>query len=302
MSTAQLFISGVIVLVTVSGAHGDDGYYSSTVDQCRFSSFDLCDLEFIRSYWFNKDPFIVFNSTVGKFVGYTELGVKNAEAWNNDPGMLAQMQAQKETYCRPNAQGTINNILTKTVEPEMTLKLTWPSSGGHPAVLTCSAYSFYPKMIRMTWFRDGQEVTGDVVTSEELADGDWYFQMHSNLEFTPKAGEKISCMVEHASLEEPKELVWEPSMSRAAWYMVAMGVAEMVLGLSFAAAGIIYYKKKTRGRISASKTSMDKGFHQKNMDTNLLLWLLSSYRSFSAHCDSKTPVKKSILNTVCSNH
>ncbi|XP_041956568.1 rano class II histocompatibility antigen, A beta chain-like isoform X2 [Alosa sapidissima] len=302
MSTAQLFISGVIVLATLSGAHGDNGYYTSLVDQCRFSSWDLSDLEYISSYWFNKDKFVVFNSTVGKFVGYSEFGVYNAERWNNDPAILAQMRAEKDRSCKPNAQTKIDSILTKTVEPEMTLKLTRPSSGGHPAVLTCSAYNFYPKLIKMTWFRDGQEVTGDVVTSEELADGDWYYQMHSHLEFTPKAGEKISCMVEHASLKEPKELVWEPSMSRADWYMVAMGVAEMVLGLILAAAGIIYYKKKTRGRISASKTSMDKGFHQKNMDTNFLLWLLSSYRSFSAHCDSKTPVKKSILNTVCSDH
>ncbi|XP_062398420.1 rano class II histocompatibility antigen, A beta chain-like isoform X2 [Sardina pilchardus] len=300
MSTGQLLISGVIILSTLSGAHGDDGYYSSSVVQCRFSSWDLTDLEYIKSYWFNKDPYIVFNSTVGKFVGYTELGVRNAEVWNKDPALLAQMQAQKDRYCKPNAEMKINNILTKAAEPEMMLRLTRSSSGGQPAVLMCSAYSFYPKPIRMTWYRDGQEVTGDVVFSEELADGDWYYQMHSHLEFTPKSGEKISCVVEHSSLKEPKELVWEPSMSRAERHMVAMGVAEMVLGLSFAAAGFIYYK--SRGRISATKTSMDKGFHQMNMDSNFLLWLLSSYRSFSVHCDSKTPVKKSILNTVCSDH
>ncbi|XP_062398417.1 H-2 class II histocompatibility antigen, E-S beta chain-like isoform X2 [Sardina pilchardus] len=300
MSTAQLFISGVIILATLSGAHGDDGYYSSSVDQCRFSSRDLRDLEYIKSYWFNKDPYMVFNSTVGKFVGYTAYGVYNAERFNSNPGILAQMRAEKDRYCKPNAQITIDNILAKAAEPEMMLKLTRASSGGQPAVLICSAYSFYPTPIRMTWYRDGQEVTGEVVSSEELADGDWYYQMHSHLEFTPKSGEKISCVVEHSSLKEPKELVWEPSMSRAERYMVAMGVAEMVLGLSFAAAGFIYYK--SRGRISTTKTSMDKGFHQMNMDSNFLLWLLSSYRSFSVHCDSKTPVKKSILNTVCSDH
>ncbi|XP_062398669.1 H-2 class II histocompatibility antigen, E-S beta chain-like isoform X2 [Sardina pilchardus] len=300
MSTAQLFISGVIILATLSGAHGDDGYYTSVVDQCRFSSWDLADMEFIRSHWFNKAEYVRFNSSVGKFVGYTEFGVYNAESWNNNTAYLAQLRSETERYCRPNAQNMINNLMTKKAEPEMMLKLTRASSGGQPAVLTCSTYSFYPTPIRMTWYRDGQEVTSDVVFSEELGDGDWYYQMHSSLVFTPKAGEKISCVVEHSSLKEPKELVWEPSMSNTEKYMVAMGVAEMVLGLSFAAAGLIYYK--SRGRISTTKTSMDKGFHQMNMDSNFLLWLLSSYRSFSVHCDSKTPVKKSILNTVCSDH
>ncbi|XP_062398665.1 rano class II histocompatibility antigen, A beta chain-like [Sardina pilchardus] len=306
MSTAHLFISGVIILSTLSGAHGDDGYYTSVVDQCRFSSSNLTDLEFIRSYWFNKIQIIVFNSTVGKFVGYTSFGVHNAERWNKDKEYLGEMRAEKDRSCKPNAEMKINNILTKAVEPEMMLRLTRASSGGQPAVLMCSAYSFYPMAIRMTWYRDEQEVTSEVVSSVELADGDWYYQMHSSLVFTPKAGEKISCVVEHSSLKEPKELVWEPSsepsMSQAERYMVAMGVAEMLMGLSLAAAGFIYYKTKSTGRISATKTSMDKGFHQMNMDSNFLLWLLSSYRSFSVHCDSKTPVKKSILNTVCSDH
>ncbi|KAL2094894.1 hypothetical protein ACEWY4_009613 [Coilia grayii] len=48
----------------------------------------------------------------------------------------------------------------------------------------------------------------NVSATEELADGDWYYQIHSHLEFTPKAGEKISCMVEHASLREPLQIVW----------------------------------------------------------------------------------------------
>ena len=100
-------------MITVfSSAEGSNGYHTSTVDQCCYSS-DLSHLEYIRSYWFNKAEYIQFNSTVGKFVGYTELGVYNAEAWNKDPAYLAQMQAQKDTYCKPNAQKEIDAILTK---------------------------------------------------------------------------------------------------------------------------------------------------------------------------------------------
>lgn len=83
-----------------------------------------------------------------------------------------------------------------------------PASGRHPAMLMCSAYDFYPKMIKLTWYRDGKEAAGDMTSTEELSNGDWYYQIHSHLEFTPKSGEKITCVVEHASLKEPLEVAW----------------------------------------------------------------------------------------------
>lgn len=103
----------------------------------------------------------------------------------------------------------------------MKLKLGKASSGGHPAMLVCSAYNFYPKMIKLTWTRDGKEQTGHTVSSEELANGDWYYQIHSHLEFTPKAGEKVACVVEHASLKEPKEFVWGENIQYS-WLMSSM--------------------------------------------------------------------------------
>uniref|UniRef100_A0A4W5K0K1 Immunoglobulin C1-set domain-containing protein n=1 Tax=Hucho hucho TaxID=62062 RepID=A0A4W5K0K1_9TELE len=60
----------------------------------------------------------------------------------------------------------------------------------------CSAFDFYPKPIRVTWWRD------------ELGDGDWYYQIHSHLDYTPKSEEKISCMLKHRSLTQPKMHHW----------------------------------------------------------------------------------------------
>ncbi|KAJ8331980.1 hypothetical protein SKAU_G00430380, partial [Synaphobranchus kaupii] len=75
-------------------------------------------------------------------------------------------------------------------------------------MLACYAYDFYPRGIKMTWLRDGVEVTSDVTSTEELANGNWYYQMHSYLEYTPKSGETISCKVEHKSLPDGKEVKW----------------------------------------------------------------------------------------------
>ena len=90
----------------------------------------------------------------------------------------------------------------------MVLKSLKPFSDRHPSMLVCSAYNFYPKPILVTWLRDGEEITTDVSDTQVLSDGDFYYQIHSFLEFTPTSGETITCMVEHPSLTEPMFQHW----------------------------------------------------------------------------------------------
>uniref|UniRef100_A0A8B9L6R9 Ig-like domain-containing protein n=1 Tax=Astyanax mexicanus TaxID=7994 RepID=A0A8B9L6R9_ASTMX len=178
-----------------------NGYNEYTVYECIFSEA-LTDVEFILSYYFNKDPYIRFNSTVGKFVGYTEFGVKNAERWNKGPE-LQKWTTELDRYCKPNIQIDHSDILVKSVVPKIRLRLDKQGRDDHLARLICSAYDFYPSAIDVYWLKDNKKVTGDVTATEEMADGDWYYQFHSHLDYTPKSGEKISCVVEHASSTKP---------------------------------------------------------------------------------------------------
>ncbi|XP_062397842.1 HLA class II histocompatibility antigen, DQ beta 1 chain-like isoform X2 [Sardina pilchardus] len=248
MSTRQYFVTGVFFAATLLGVGAFNGYYEYYTHTCNFNLKNLSDVEYIFSKWFNKALYLRFNSTVGLFVGYNPHGMYIADVLNEDEAQLKYWRGVTDSYCKPNDQIDSDNILSKTVEPEVILSMRRPSSGDQPAVLICSAYNFFPKMINVTWHRDGQEVTGgDVISSEERADGDWYYQMHSNLQFTPKAGEKISCVVEHASLKGPKELVWDSPMPELERNKIAIGAAGLVLGLIVTAAGFIYYRTKARG-------------------------------------------------------
>ncbi|KAA0713704.1 120.7 kDa protein in NOF-FB transposable element [Triplophysa tibetana] len=96
----------------------------------------------------------------------------------------------------------------KTVKPEVTIRSVRQASGTQPAWLICSAYDFYPKFIKMTRMRDDEVMNSDVTLTEEMADGDWYYQIHSNLEYFLKPGEKITCVVEHASSNKPMIYHW----------------------------------------------------------------------------------------------
>ncbi|XP_026852052.2 HLA class II histocompatibility antigen, DQ beta 1 chain-like [Electrophorus electricus] len=228
---------------------GADAYYEYRAAECVYSSTDLSDAEFIDSYYFNKVRDIQFNSTVGKYVGFTEYGVKCAEKWNNDPQILQPERTELERVCKPNAQLDIDAILSKAVPPKVQVRSEQKPRDSQLSMLMCSAYDFYPPAISVSWLRNDEPVTSEVISTEELADGDWYYQIHSHLEYTPKSGEKISCVVEHASFQTPRVYDWDPSLPESERNKVAIGASGLVLGIVLSAAGFIYYKKKSTGRI-----------------------------------------------------
>ncbi|XP_077080475.1 H-2 class II histocompatibility antigen, E-S beta chain isoform X1 [Siphateles boraxobius] len=226
-----------------------DGYYHNRMDECVYSTSDYSDMVYLLSYSFNKAVELQYNSTVGKFVGFTEFGVKRAERLNKDQARLQQLKAQVDTFCRHNAQILDSAVRDETVLPKVKLSSVKQAEGNHPAVLMCSAYDFYPEQIKVSWLRDGKLMTSEVTSTMKMADGDWYYQIHSELEYTPTSGEKVSCVVEHASSTQPIVKDWNPSMPESERNKITIGSSGLVLGIIIAAAGLIYYKKKSSGRI-----------------------------------------------------
>uniref|UniRef100_A0A3B1JVA6 Ig-like domain-containing protein n=1 Tax=Astyanax mexicanus TaxID=7994 RepID=A0A3B1JVA6_ASTMX len=222
-----------------------DGYYYSQWAKCTFSSDDLSDVEYIETYIFGKTKEVQFKSSWGIYVGYTDLGMEKAAYWNNIS--VVEIARADLGVCKEIIFERNYTAMSKKVEPTVKLRSLKHFVSTYSAMLICSAYNFYPKHINITWLRDGQRVTGGVTYTEEMADGDWYYQSHAYLEYDPKPWENISCLVEHASFKQPRTYQWDPSLPGFQKTRIAVGAAGLLLGTVTATAGLIFYLRHRRG-------------------------------------------------------
>uniref|UniRef100_A0A3Q4N9K9 Ig-like domain-containing protein n=1 Tax=Neolamprologus brichardi TaxID=32507 RepID=A0A3Q4N9K9_NEOBR len=211
-----------------------DGFMTYRLSRCDFNSTELKDIQFTDSYYYNMIEIISNLPNTGR-----------GSAFGPPPGGI---------LFRSRSFGHYPQVVnTGEAPPTVKLHSTMPLSSHHPAMLVCSVYDFFPSKIKVSWHRDGQEVTSDVTSTEEMEDGDWYYQTHCYLEYTPRSGEKISCVVEHASLEKPLITNWDPSsssfMPKTERDKLAIGASGLLLCLILSLAGFIYYRQRARGRI-----------------------------------------------------
>uniref|UniRef100_A0A3Q3BZB4 Rano class II histocompatibility antigen, A beta chain-like n=1 Tax=Haplochromis burtoni TaxID=8153 RepID=A0A3Q3BZB4_HAPBU len=198
------------------------------------------DMEYTRIISLNKIAVLEYNHTRGSWIGFTPYTIELAKFWNLNPFGTREAKA----LCLNNL-GYIQILSNVTYIPTIRVKSVKQYSGGHPAMLVCSAFNFYPKQIRMTWLRNQKEVTTGVSYSEVMPDGDWYYQIHSYLEYTPTHGEKITCVVEHLSISEPILAIWDPTLPVAARNKIIVGTCGLLLGFVIVSCGFIYHKKKS---------------------------------------------------------
>uniref|UniRef100_A0A8C7FA80 Ig-like domain-containing protein n=1 Tax=Oncorhynchus kisutch TaxID=8019 RepID=A0A8C7FA80_ONCKI len=195
---------------------------------CRFSSSDLHDMEYILEHHFNKIMVAQYNSTTERWTGYTAWGVISAEKWNEDPDEIPRRRSDMDVLCKPYV--SCNNLV----------KLEGPSSDSS---LVCSVHFFYPKHIRVTWLRNGEEVTSDVTSTDVLFVS---YSPMSLLNREIKILFSFACGLE--TIIFVKRVIADPSLPKSEKNKIVIGVCGLLLGVVFVVAGLIYWKKST-GRL-----------------------------------------------------
>ncbi|XP_026161685.1 rano class II histocompatibility antigen, A beta chain-like isoform X2 [Mastacembelus armatus] len=221
-----------------------NGYFMYADFYCVMHSSQREQVEYLVDWYFNSEFTMQYNSTVGNWTGHTPAGLITAALFNKNKFDVLQRKVERQEICVNNVDLVLNTTEGYIVEPSISLQAVETTRSNHDVMLVCSAYDFYPRHIRLTWLQNGHQVNSGVTFSEVMTNGDWTYQVHSYLEYTPGQQHRVSCMVEHASLKEPKIYSWD-SLSKSEESYLAGGVCALLFGALFLSWGLVQYRRKS---------------------------------------------------------
>ncbi|XP_030044408.1 H-2 class II histocompatibility antigen, E-S beta chain isoform X1 [Microcaecilia unicolor] len=204
-------------------------------------------MRYLERHFINREEYAYFDSDIGHFVGRTELGVAQADYWNNDTAYMELTRAAVETFCRHNYETHKPFTEQRRVPPKVKITPTRSPSLEHQNLLVCMVSGFFPSEIQVKWLRNGVEESR-VVYAQLLQNGDWTYQVDAILETVLEHRDTYTCEVEHSSLQQPLRVNWEPETSESARSKLLTGIMGFVLGVVFIIVGLIIYLKNKKGR------------------------------------------------------
>lgn len=98
-------------------------YVFQDIDECEYGTEDLSDMVYTVKLIFNQKLLCTYDSRLGKYVGFDEFGIRNANRFNNQKWKMAQRRAELDTLCRANARYYINSTIRKGRENFLQISL-----------------------------------------------------------------------------------------------------------------------------------------------------------------------------------
>ncbi|KAM4879894.1 class II histocompatibility antigen, B-L beta chain-like [Sylvia borin] len=200
-------------------------------------------VKFVKRFIYNREQYVHFNSDVGLYVGDTSYGEKVARYWNSNPEWMEYRRDAVDRHCRHNYKLSSPFLVERRVPPSVSILVVPPSSRPGTSRLLCSVMDFYPAHIQVRWFQGQQELSGHVVATDVVPNGDWTYQLLVLLETPLQHGVSYTCQVEHVSLEQPLSRHWE-MLPDTAHRKILTGIGGFVLGFVFLVLGLGFFLHK----------------------------------------------------------
>uniref|UniRef100_A0A0B8RUB9 MHC class II antigen n=1 Tax=Philothamnus irregularis TaxID=1899461 RepID=A0A0B8RUB9_9SAUR len=220
--------------------------------ECRFLN-GTQRVRLLERHFYDRQEIAHFDSDLGKFVAVTPLAQPDVDRLNKDERVLRFQKAQVDSFCRNNYQvakyeapKAEQRLIGRRAKPTVSISPTKMDPSSPNTILLCTATGFYPVEIEVQWLKNGRPEKEGVAFGEELQNGDWTYQLQVMLETQPQRGDLYTCKVEHASLEAPITVQWEPRSSSSARSKLWTGIMGAVIGVAFLAVGLFSYLKSKK--------------------------------------------------------
>ncbi|KAK9405219.1 H-2 class II histocompatibility antigen E-S beta chain-like [Crotalus adamanteus] len=232
------------------GAAGNDGPWTHFLlqwkSECHFSN-GTQRVRFLDRDFYDRQEIDYYDSDLGKYVAVTPLGQPIADQWNSDKAFMQYKKAQVDRFCRHNYEtAKTGQMVGRRAKPTVSISPTKLDPASPNTILLCIARGFYPVKIEIRWLKNGRPEEEGVAFGDELQNGDWTYQLQVMLETQPQWGDVYACQVEHASLEAPITVQWEPRSSNSARSKLWTGIVAAVIGVIFFAMGLSLYLKSKK--------------------------------------------------------
>ncbi|XP_021269176.1 HLA class II histocompatibility antigen, DM beta chain-like isoform X2 [Numida meleagris] len=199
---------------------------------------------------FNKNPLLCYDPDGRRFTACDWGLLHNIATWlaailNNEIIWVQRAEARRRVCSELAAQFWAHTALRRTPPQVRIVPIPVPNDPD-TVRLTCHVWGFYPPTVTIQWLHNGLVVaSGD---TKLLPSGDWTYQTQVALRASTAAGNTYTCSVGHASLEQPLQEHWSPSLSPGMTVKVAVAAMALTLGLVALSAGIFSFCHRPRAR------------------------------------------------------
>ncbi|KAJ8334455.1 hypothetical protein SKAU_G00400940 [Synaphobranchus kaupii] len=131
-------------------------------------------------------------------------------------------------------------MINRKDRPEVVVR----SRSGAVLVLLCIVTGFYPREISVTWERDGETVSENVLSTDILPNHDFTYQVRKSVDIAADDQRKYTCRVEHSSLPEPLRVDWDPSSPGLSPKHIGLIAIPCVLAILLIASVLIWRRRR----------------------------------------------------------
>ncbi|XP_044161664.1 H-2 class I histocompatibility antigen, Q9 alpha chain-like isoform X2 [Bufo gargarizans] len=207
-------------------------------------------------YGYDGGEFMSLDTQTWTFIPTMSQAQITAQRWNSQEEQVGQRNKNYlENICIDWLKKHVENgreDLERRVQPQVKVS---GQKKGDTMMLHCQVYGFHPRAVHVKWMKNGDDVP-DYETTRTLPNPDGTYQIRVSAEVIPKEGESYSCYVDHSSLDEPLNVVWEPS-NPSVWVTAVVVAVVVLILLAAAIGGFVLYRRKKAGykTTSTSDTS-----------------------------------------------